>query len=147
MTFTLPVPAGHWRIVAGSGLWGEDSWLPVPAAQTQTETAPASGNAVKAAPAVFDLAFSFSEPIAKVPDDSTTFPGTGNWLDERQAKWLAERTTGEAFADVDLRRLDRNRWLHAPGRLQARVLGSGVPVHEGYATRSPRSGPGSCPTC
>ena len=140
MTFTLPVPAGHWRIVAGAGLWDGDGWLPVPAAQTQTETAPASGNAVKDAPAVFDLAFSFSEPIAKAPDDSTTFPGTGNWLDERQAKWLADRTTGGAFADVDLRRLDRNRWLHAPGRLQARVLGSGVPVHEGVRDTFPEIG-------
>lgn len=140
MSFTLPLPAGRWRVVAGAGLWDGDSWTAVPAAQTQTDTEPASGSPLRAAPAVFDLAFSFAEPIAKVPDDTTTFPGTGNWLEERQSRWLADGTTGDAFADVDLLSLARDRWLHAPGRIQARVLGSGLAVHEGVRSTFPEIG-------
>ncbi len=141
LTFRLPLAAGNWRVVGGAGLWDGDSYLPVPAAGAPTATTPASGTTTRGAPGVLDLAFSFDEPIEKTPTgEFTTFPGTGNWLDERQAKALAAGTSGTAFADVDLRSAKRARWLHAPGRLQARVLGSGLDVHEGVRTKFPEIG-------
>ncbi|MBA2349261.1 MAG: hypothetical protein H0V81_13315 [Solirubrobacterales bacterium] len=141
LTFRLPLAPSAWRIVGGAGLWDGDSYLPVPAAGAPTATAPASGTPTRDAPGVLDLAFSFAEPIEKAPTgEFTTFPGTGNWLDERQAKALGTGTSGTAFADVDLRSATRARWLHAPGRLQARVLGSGLDVHEGVRTTFPEIG-------
>jgi len=141
LTFRLPLAAGAWRLVGGAGLWDGDSYLPVPAAGAPTQRTPASGSATREAPGVLDLAFSFDEPIEKAPTgEFTTFPGTGNWLDERQAKALASGTAGTAAATVDLRSAGRSRWLHAPGRLQARVLGSGLDVHEGVRTTFPEIG-------
>lgn len=141
LTFRLPLAPGHWRMVGGAGLWDGDSYVPVPAATAPTATAPASGSPVRGAPGVLDLAFSFDEPIEKLPTgEFTTFPGTGNWLDERQAKALGAGTSGTAAADVDLRSARRSRFLHAPGRLQARVLGSGLKVHEGVRDTFPEIG-------
>ncbi len=141
LTFRLPLRPGAWRVVGGAGLWDGDSYLPVPAGTTPTETRPASGNLARDAPGVLDLAFSFDEPIEKTPTgEFTTFPGTGNWLDERQAKALGAGTTGTAAADVDLTTAARSRALHAPGRLQARVLASGLKVHEGVRQTFPEIG-------
>ncbi len=141
LTFRLPLTPGHWRLVGGAGLWDGDSYLPVPSGTSPTDTRPASGSPLRGAPGVLDLAFSFDEPIEKTPTgEFTTFPGTGNWLDERQAKSLAAGTSGTAAADVDFATSGRSRFLHAPGRLQARVLASGLKVHEGIRQTFPEIG-------
>jgi dienelactone hydrolase len=135
------LPLGAWDVVAGAGLWDRQAraWLTPSTGTTPTAERPASGSPVRGAPAVLDLAFGFAETFVKAPDgQSTTFPGQGNWLDEAQAKALAGGTTGGFVAEVDLRGEDG--WRHAPGRVQARVLGSRLQVHEGVRAAHPEYG-------
>lgn len=147
MTIRVPLAPGAatWRLVAGAGLWDRDAgaWLPVPAGTTPGEAVGASGSPERAAPAVMNLAFRFDERVAKAPDGtSTTFPGQGIWWEDGQAKALAAGTSRRFAADVDFGALARGarRFVHPPGPLQARVLASGLRVHEGVRTEYPEVG-------
>ena len=132
MTFRVPLDPGDatWRLVAGAGPWDADqgTWL-----------------------GVMNLAFRFDEQIAKSPDGaSTTFPGQGIWWEDGQATALARGTSGRFAADVDFGALARRErgFLHPPGRLQARVLGQGLEVHEGVRDDVPGGRvAGWCRTC
>ncbi len=116
-----------WRYVAGTGLWNGHGW---------TATSPG-------APAVFNLAFRFHEPVGSVHAAGhglgaglpgyTTEPGTGSWFEDGQARELGAGTTGGDFADVDFGALERRATgdLHRPGRTQARIYPAAVPVREG----------------
>jgi hypothetical protein len=143
MTITVPrslMDPGRatWRYVAGTGLWDGHGWMPVPAGVRPAADHPVSGNPVIGAPAVFNLAFRFHEPVGAGPGDTglvpyTTQPGTGSWFDDGQAHDLAAGGTGDCFEDVDFGALAAggSRDLHAPGRVQARVLASGLPLPGG----------------
>ncbi len=119
-----------WRYVAGTGLWGGNAWMRVVPGSQPQQTRPVSGNPKKAAPAVFNLAFRFHEPVLssqQAPGSGyTTAPGVGNWFEDGQARNLAARTTGNDYATVDFGALAHraNRFVHAPGRVQARIYGS-----------------------
>ncbi|MDX6665206.1 MAG: hypothetical protein QOG68_1412, partial [Solirubrobacteraceae bacterium] len=122
---TIRVPRGvldpgtkTWRYVAGTGLWDGRGWM---------------------APGVFNLAFRFAEPVGSIPGTGaglpgyTTAPGTGSWFEDGQARDLAAGTTGAEHADVDFGALARHvtRDVHAPGRVQARILSSSLKLAEG----------------
>jgi hypothetical protein len=119
-----------WRYVAGTGLWSGRAWVPAsPGAQPQP-TDPVSGNPNVAAPAVFNLAFRFHEPVLssqEAPGSGyTTAPGVGNWFEDGQARNLAAHTSGDDYATVNFGALARRarKFLHRPGRVQARIYGS-----------------------
>lgn len=121
---------GTWRYVAGTGLWGGHGWMPVAPGSQPQPTRPVSGNPKTAAPAVFNLAFRFHEPVLssqQAPGSGyTTAPGVGNWFEDGQARNLAARTTGDDYATVDFGALAgrATRFVHGPGRVQARIYGS-----------------------
>ncbi len=133
-----------WRYVMGAGLWDGDGWLAVPTADEPTETAPASGSSVSGAPAVFNLGFRFDEPQASTPEPPyTTFPGVGNWFEDKQANTLAGGTTGDFGADVDFAKLaaGADEQLHSPpGREQARIFASSLGLPEGVRDEFPGYG-------
>jgi Prolyl oligopeptidase family len=135
-----------WRYVAGTGLWDGRGWTPVVPGASPQASQPVSGSPIVGAPAVFNLAFRFHEPVAfsqlsggtPMPQLSggtpyTTAPGIGNWFEDGQARWLSERTTGDDYADVDFGALARgaDAWVHAPGRVQARIYGSRFSIPPG----------------
>lgn len=135
---------GSWRYVAGVGLWDGAHFVPVPPGQNATETTPASGSPLRGASAVFNLGFRFDEPqgVLGAPAHDT-LPGHGHWFDEDQARALADGTTGRFFVDVDFTALagGQSRWLHGPGRTQARIYPSSLPVPEGvHPSASPAFG-------
>ena len=134
MTISVPrsimEPRGTWRYVAGTGLWGGHGWLQaLPGAQPDAEL-PVSGNPLIGAPAILNLAFRFHEPVfssqASVGSPYTTAPGVGDWFEDDQARNLAQGTSGDDFADVDFDALAQraDRFIHAPGAVQARIYGS-----------------------
>lgn len=118
--------SASWRYFAGTGLWDGSGWKPVPAGVQPTSDTAASGNPVTDAPAVYNLAFRFNEPVGNLK---------GNWFEDAQAAALAARDTTPFHADVDFAELaaGSERWLHAPGRLQARVFASHFQPYEGVA--------------
>jgi hypothetical protein len=133
-----------WRHVLGVGLWGGRDFLAVPSGTRADADTPASGSSLRPAPAIFNLGFRFDErqSLLGLPEDDT-LPGSGGWFDAGQARALAEGTSGRFFADVDFGAMaaGRDRWLHAPGRDQARIHPSDAPVHEGFdAGRTPSYG-------
>lgn len=133
----------RWRYVVGTGLWGGHGWKPVPAGSQPTAGTAASGNPQMAAPAVYNLGFRFHEPsTSKIGPPYTTAPGLGNWFEDAQALALRKRTTGGLHADVDFRRLARraNAWVHAPGRVQARIFASRFQPFEGVRAGFPGYG-------
>ena len=136
--------AATWRYVMGAGLWDGDSWLAVEAAAEPTETQPASGDDADEVPAVFNLGFRFDEPQSKVPTAPyTTFPGIGNWFEDKQSIALAEGSTGDFFADVDFAKLaaGASEELHSPpGREQARIFASSLNLPEGVRSQFPAYG-------
>src|SRR5205823_1164331 len=98
---------------------------------------PVSGDPKLGAPAVFNLAFRFHEPVLS-PERAagsgyTTAPGVGNWFEDGQAHNLAHRTTGDDYATVDFGSLARraSRFIHSPGRVQARIYGTRAPFKGG----------------
>jgi len=145
MTITVPrslLDPGRstWRYVAGAGLWDGHGWMPVVAGSTARAGQPVSGNPVKGAPAVLNLAFRFHEPQQTLTGTSvvgrppyTTSPGTGSWFEDGQARELAQGSTGVDYADVDFAALAAgvNRYVHAPGRTQARIYASVLPIGQG----------------
>jgi poly(3-hydroxybutyrate) depolymerase len=119
-----------WRYVAGTGLWGGHRWMRVvPGSQSQPRR-PVSGNPKATAPSVFNLAFRFHEPVLssqQAPGSGyTTAPGVGNWFEDGQARNLASHTSGDDYATVNFAALARGvrRFVHRPGRVQARIYGS-----------------------
>ena len=106
-----------WRYVAGAGLWSGGGF------QTPTP----------GFPGVFNLAFRFDEPQPR---------GSGTWFEAGQAETLGDATTGRFRADVDFGRLAAraNRWIHAPGRRQARIYASRLNPHEGVRDDFPEFG-------
>jgi hypothetical protein len=148
MTIRVPLslmnPHGAtWRYVAGTGLWDGHGWTPVVAGAAAQREAPVSGNPLIGAPAVFNLAFRFHEPVAMSQlgggggggggGPYTSAPGIGNWFEDGQARNLASRLSGDDFADVDFGALARgvSRFVHAPGSVQARIYGSRLPIAPG----------------
>jgi Prolyl oligopeptidase family len=106
-----------WRYVAGAGLWSGSGFH-----------APAPGF-----PGVFNLAFRFEEPQPR---------GTGTWFEAGQAEALAGAGSAGFHADVSFARLaaGASRWIHAPGRKQARIYPSRLKLHEGVREDFPEFG-------
>jgi hypothetical protein len=132
-----------WRYVAGVGLWSGSAWKPVPAGVQPSADEAASGNPVLAAPGVYNLAFRFDEPqTAGTAPPYTTFPGIGNWFEDRQANLLSQRTSGDFHADVDFGKLaaEQSAWVHGPGRVQARIFASRFEPYEGVRAGFPGYG-------
>ena len=135
---TIMNPRGAtWRYVAGTGLWDGQGWAPVgPGTSPQPERL-VSGNPLLGASSVLNLAFRFHEPVSKTPVVNgtayTTSPGVGNWFEDGQAHELAAHSTGGDFADVDFGALTRHvhRFVHPPGRVQARIYGSRLRIPAG----------------
>jgi prolyl oligopeptidase family protein len=102
-----------WRYVIGTGL--------------------AAGAGFARPPGVFNLGFRFDEAQPR---------GSGTWFEADQAKALAGGTSGRFHADVSFARLadGANRWIHAPGRKQARIYPSRLKLHEGVQSRFPEFG-------
>jgi hypothetical protein len=136
--------AATWRYVMGAGLWTGSAWRQVPPGSSPGAHEPASGSVVQGAPAVFNLGFRFDEPQSKIPMlPYTTFPGIGNWFEDKQSRALADRDTGSFFADVDFAKLAAavNEDLHSPpGREQARIFASSLNLPEGVRSRFPAYG-------
>ncbi len=136
--------AATWRYVMGAGLWTGSAWRQVPAGSSPGADEPASGSLVQRAPAVFNLGFRFDEPQSKTPMlPYTTFPGIGNWFEDKQSRALADRDTGSFFADVDFAKLASavDEDLHSPpGREQARIFASALGVPEGVKSGFPAYG-------
>src|SRR3954454_763469 len=138
MTITVPrslMDPGDatWRYFAGTGLWGGSAWKPVPAGvQPSSETA-ASGNPLMGAPAVYNLAFRFDEPQGSQK---------GSWFEDAQAAELASRSDTRFHEDVDFAALAAapGNWLHAPGRVQARIFASHFQPYEGVRQQYPGYG-------
>jgi poly(3-hydroxybutyrate) depolymerase len=138
MTISVPRslmdPGGAtWRYCAGAGLWGGSTWKPVPAGLQPTAETAASGNPLVDAPAVYNLAFRFNEPVGAQE---------GNWFEDAQAAELASRADSSFHEDVDFSALaaGRAQWLHAPGRLQARIFASHYEPYEGVRQQPPGYG-------
>jgi poly(3-hydroxybutyrate) depolymerase len=131
MTISVPRsvmdPGGAtWRYFAGVGLWDGSGWKPVPPGVQPADDTAASGNPAMDAPAVYNLAFRFDEPVGSLK---------GNWFEDAQAAALGARDTAPFHADVDFAALagGAGQWLHAPGRLQARIFASHFEPYEGVA--------------
>jgi dienelactone hydrolase len=119
MTIRVPrslMDPGHatWRYVAGTGL-------------------AAGAGFASPFPGVLNLAFRFDEGQPR---------GQGTWFEADQGKALAGKTTGRFHADVDFGKLAAgvNRWIHAPGRKQARIYPSRLKVPEGVRRDFPEFG-------
>ena len=129
-----PKPGAVWRHVAGVGLWSGEAWKTPRQGTSPTEEEPASGGEGPA-PGVFNLAFRFDEPQTKMPTPPyTTFPGIGNWFEDKQSRALANRSTGDFFTDVDFGKLaagTNEAGRIRPGREQARIFPSALDVPEG----------------
>jgi len=162
MTITVPRTlldpgTSTWRYVAGTGLWDSagNAWkTPGPGSSAGTDT-PVSGG-TQAAPGVFNLAFRFDEPQIKQPDPETppipytTFPGTGNWFEDKQAYSLSRDTTttdvlaggDDFFADVDFGELaaGSDEFIHDPPATQARIMPSGLDLPQGVKVGFPQYG-------
>jgi hypothetical protein len=82
---------------------------------------------------VYNLAFRFDERQPR---------GSGTWFEAGQAEALAAGTTGAFRAQVDVGRLaaGASRWIHAPGRKQARIYPSRLHLHEGVRDEFPEFG-------
>jgi len=137
-----------WRYVMGAGLAAENpgsgtAWKPVGPGLTAGPETAASGS-VLASPAVFNLGFRFDEPQGKNPTPPfTTFPGIGNWFEDAQARALADRDSGEMFADVDFAKLAAGATedLHrSRGSEQARIYPSSLGLPEGVRDEFPAYG-------
>ena len=150
---TLMDPGGAtWRFVAGVGLFAGEAagpgrrFLPVETRSDSTAEQPASGSSLRSAPAVFNLAFRFDEPRGFLGTAYDTFPGVGNWFEDKQAQTLAGRTTGDFRADIDFARLaaGASQDLHAAGTgEQARIFASSLKVPEGVKRTSTSSPEGA----
>jgi len=125
-----------WRHVAGVGLWSGEAWRTPRPGDEPTADEPASGGDAPA-PAVFNLAFRFDEPQSKEPlPPYTTFPGIGNWFEDKQSRALTGRSSGDFFADVDFAKLAAGvseEGRRRAGREQARIFASSLDVPEGVA--------------
>ena len=145
-----------WRYVAGVGLHDRGGGFEQVPPGDATAERPGSGG-VEPAPGVFNLAFRFDEPqfsdprqnLPTEPDDFnqvhppyTTFPGTGNFFEDEQARLLSEGRTGGFHADVDFGALEsgRNERIHPPGREQARLFSSRLRLGEGVTDGFPEFG-------
>ncbi len=140
-----------WRYVAGVGLRSGEGFKAVATRGQATSEEPASGSALGSAPAVFNLAFRFDEPTTKEPRAPyTTFPGIGNWFEDKQSRALAGRSTSappgtgaDFHADVDFAKLAAaaDEQMHAaPQFEQARIMPSGLGVPEGVKNGFPEFG-------
>jgi len=147
--------AATWRYVMGAGLWTGSAWKQVPAGLSPGADEPASGSIVQGAPAVFNLGFRFDEPQSKTPiAPYSTFPGIGNWFEDKQSRALAAGVTDCSFpgapadcepfaADVDFAKLAAGATedLHSPpGREQARIFASSLGLDEGVKSGFPAYG-------
>ena len=135
---------GTWRYVAGVGLRQGSGFKPVPPGGSPTADEPASGGPGPAA-AIFNLAFRFDEPTSRSPlpgDGYTTFPGIGNFFEDKQARDLKSATTGSFHADVDFGKLaaGASEPLHAPQQTQARIHAARKPLPEGVREGFPEFG-------
>jgi poly(3-hydroxybutyrate) depolymerase len=158
---TMDPGTSIWRYVAGTGLWNSagHSWkTPGPGSSPSAEQ-PVSGGPSSSS-AVFNLAFRFDEPQIKQPDLETpplpysTFPGTGNWFEEKQSLALANDTTDASSAgvpaaggdnfeeDVDFSKLAEaaNEDIHAPKPTQARIFASSLNLPQGVKSSFPEYG-------
>jgi poly(3-hydroxybutyrate) depolymerase len=138
MTITVPRsfmdPGGAtWRYFAGAGLWDGSGWKPVPPGVQPTAETAASGSPATDASAVYNLAFRFDEPVGAPK---------GNWFEDAQSAALAARDGGRFHEDVDFAALagGQDRWLHAPGRVQARIFASQFQPYEGVQQQFPGYG-------
>lgn len=142
-TLLDPGATAVWRHVAGVGLWSGTGWKTPRAGTAPTADEPASGSDSAPAPGVFNLAFRFDEPQTKVPTAPyTTFPGIGNWFEDKQSRALADGKVADPadepgksfYVDVDFAKLaaraDQGGRAH-PGREQARIMASGLDTPEG----------------
>jgi dienelactone hydrolase len=102
-----------WRYVVGTGL--------------------AAGEGFARPPGVFNLGFRFDESQPR---------GGGTWFEADQATALADGSSGRFHADVSFARLaaGADRWIHAPGRKQARIFPSRLRLHEGVRDEFPQFG-------
>jgi hypothetical protein len=158
-TMLDPAATDVWRHVAGTGLWNSagHTWRTPAPGSNPGEDQPASGGPQSAA-AVFNLAFRFDEPqmgqVDEPPPPYSTFPGTGNWFEDKQSVALDEGTTsastagtpdaggGDFHADVDFAKLAAgvNEGVHAPGTTQARIFASGLGLPQGVKSTFPEYG-------
>ncbi|MGI8438681.1 MAG: hypothetical protein ACR2NV_00505 [Thermoleophilaceae bacterium] len=181
-----------WRYVLGAGVYESDTngfrqVEPGTRADEDEDAEPSkprtgSATASPVSPAVFNLGFRFDEPQAKAPftqnnpvgvDPASgvpssapspydTFPGIGNWFEDKQAHQLrlgttrdmdGDATPGEDLAaDVNFSRLDAgaSEPLHNPRGCppepapatceQARIMTSSTPVPEGVRDEFPQFG-------
>ncbi len=133
----------EWRYVAGTGLRDGNGFAGVePGGQPQDDESTSGG--ASDAPGIFNLAFRFNEPQSSTPTPPfTTFPGVGNFFEDRQSRALADGTTAGFRADVDFGRLEEgtDRDIHEPdGREQARIFPSALDLHEGVKEEFPEFG-------
>ncbi len=140
-----------WRYTAGVGLRDGEGFRAVATGGQATSETPASGSAAGSAPAVFNLAFRFDEPTTKEPRPPfTTFPGIGNFFEDKQSRALAGRSTSappgtgaDFHADVDFAKLAAaaEEQIHAsPQFEQARIYASGLDLPEGVRGSFPEFG-------
>jgi dienelactone hydrolase len=106
-----------WRYVAGAGLRSGSGFLRV----------------LPDAAGIYNLAFRFDESQPR---------GAGTWFEADQATALGAGSSGRFHADVSFARLaaGANRWIHAPGRKQARIYPSRLRLHEGVRDDFPEFG-------
>ena len=139
MTITVPRATmdpgtATWRYVAGTGIRDGNGFKQVRTAAEPTAEEPASGSGLRGAGAVFNLAFRFDEPQTKFPmPPYDTFPGIGNWFEDKQAQALRDGSSGGFQAAVDFAKLaaGANEDIHAPGTRQSRIFGSSLDLPEG----------------
>ena len=158
---TMDPTTSTWRYVAGTGLWDAagHTWKTPASGSSPSAEQPASGGPNPAS-AVFNLAFRFDEPQIKQPSTTSaplpysTFPGTGNWFEEKQSLALANNTTnastvgappagGANFTeDVDFSKLAAavNEDIHATGAKQARIFASSLDLPPGVKSSFPEYG-------
>ena len=112
--FDVRVPRRAWNpkrqsvpMRAGVGLWdaAADAYKTPGGSLTATEPGGAGGLADP--PAIFNLAFRFSEPWPDVQDISSTLTDTAWWRDHDQAHALADGDVGQFTATVDFGKLRR----------------------------------------
>ena len=92
---------------AGVGLWDDAAYSYKTPGLTHTASQPGGGGSLADPPAIFNLAFRFSEPWPDTADFAGTLTDTAWWRDHDQAHALANGDVGQFVATVDFGKLRR----------------------------------------